>query len=303
MRSLSKFVLGLAALMAGVPAQAALSIFACEPEWAALSRELGGDKVSVYQATTALQDPHRIEARPSLIARTRSADLLVCAGAELEVGWLPVLLQTSGNNKVQVGQPGYFVAADFVNKLEVPTVLDRAQGDVHPYGNPHMHLDPRNIARVAQALSERLEKIDAASATYYEARYKDFDQRWRKAIADWQLRAAPLKGMKMVAYHKDEVYLMNWLGMVEMMNIEPKPGIPPSAGHLADLLEKLHAKPADVITRGAYQDSKAAEWLSERTKIPVVMLPYTVGGTPEAKDLFSFFDDMIDRLLKVRKAQ
>lgn len=302
MRSLAKFVFGLTVLMGSLTAQAAVSIFACEPEWAALSRELGGDKVSVYQATTALQDPHRIEARPSLIARTRSADLLVCAGAELEVGWLPVLLQTSGNNKVQLGQPGYFSAADFVNKLEVPTVLDRAQGDVHPYGNPHMHLDPRNIARVAQALSERLAKIDAANATYYQARYKDFDQRWRKAIADWQLRAAPLRGMKMVAYHKDEVYLINWLGMVEMMNIEPKPGIPPSAGHLAELLEKLHAEPADVITRGAYQDAKAAEWLSERTKIPVVMLPYTVGGTPEAKDLFSFFDDTINRLLKVRKA-
>jgi zinc/manganese transport system substrate-binding protein len=301
MRSLSKFVLALAAIMASLPAHAALSIFACEPEWAALSRELGGDKVSVYQATTALQDPHRIEARPSLIAHMRSADLLVCTGADLEVGWLPVLLQTSGNNKVQLGQPGYFMAADFVNKLEVPTVLDRAQGDVHPYGNPHIHLDPRNIARVAQALSERLAKTDTANAAYYQTRYKDFDERWKKAIVDWQARAAPLKGMKMVAYHKDEVYLINWLGMEEMMNIEPKPGIPPSAGHLTELLAKLQAQPADVITRGAYQDPKAAEWLSERTKIPVVMLPYTVGGTPEAKDLFSFFDDTLNRLLKVRK--
>jgi len=301
MRSLSKLVLALAAIMGGLPAHAALNIFACEPEWAALSRELGGDKVSVYQATTALQDPHRVEARPSLIAHMRSADLLVCTGADLEVGWLPVLLQTSGNNKVPVGQPGYFMAADFVNKLEVPTVLDRAQGDVHPYGNPHVHLDPRNIARVAQALSERLAKIDAANAAYYQARYKDFDERWKKAIVDWQARAVPLKGMKMVAYHKDEVYLINWLGMVEMMNIEPKPGIPPSAGHLTELLAKLQEQPADVITRGAYQDPKAAEWLSERTKIPVVMLPYTVGGTPEAKDLFSFYDDTINRLLKARK--
>jgi len=284
-----------------MPARAAVSILACEPEWAALSKEIGGDKVSVYQATTALQDPHRIEARPSLIAHTRSADLLVCAGADLEVGWLPVLLQTSGNGKVQFGQPGYFMAAEFVNKLEVPTVVDRAAGDVHPYGNPHVHLDPRNVARVAAALSERLTRIDAANAGYYQARYKDFDERWSKAIAQWQTRAAPLKGMRMVPYHKDQAYLINWLGMVEVMNIEPKPGIPPSAGHLSELLSKLQAQPADVITRGAYQDPKAAEWLSERTKIPAVMLPYTVGGTPEAKDLFSLFDDTINRLLKVRK--
>ena len=301
MKTLLQLAIAILALAASLSAHATLNIFACEPEWAALSKELGADKVSVYQATTALQDPHRIEARPSLIARMRSADLLVCAGADLEVGWLPVLLQTSGNGKVQLGQPGYFMAADFVNKLEVPTVVDRAQGDVHPYGNPHTHLDPRNIGRVAQALIERLGKVDAANAAFYQARGKDFLARWEKAIAEWQVRAAPLKGMKMVAYHKDEVYLMNWLGMVAMMNIEPKPGIPPSAGHLADLLAKLQAQPADVITRGAYQDPKAAEWLSERTKIPAVTLPYTVGGTPEAKDLFSFFDDTINRLLKAKK--
>lgn len=302
MKTLSLLAIALLALAGSVSVHAAINIFACEPEWAALSKELGGDKVSVYQATTALQDPHRIEARPSLIARMRSADLVVCAGADLEVGWLPVLLQTSGNNKVQLGQPGYFMAADFVNKLEVPTVVDRSQGDVHPYGNPHTHLDPRNIARVAPALIERLGKVDASNAAFYQAKGKDFLARWDKAIAEWQARAAPLKGMKMVAYHKDEVYLMNWLGMVEMMNIEPKPGIPPSAGHLADLLAKLQAQPADVITRGAYQDPKAAEWLSERTKIPAVTLPYTVGGTPEAKDLFSFFDDTINRLLKAKKS-
>src|SRR6185437_8420524 len=167
MRIVWTFAIALAALAGSIPAQATVSILACEPEWAALSKEVGGDKVSVYQATTALQDPHRIEARPSLIAHTRSADLLVCAGADLEVGWLPVLLQTSGNSKVQLGQPGYFMAADFVNKLEVPTAVDRAQGDVHPYGNPHVHLDPRNISRVAAALVERLGKIDAKNAAYY----------------------------------------------------------------------------------------------------------------------------------------
>ena len=299
---LSKYLIAVAAAFAlSHPAHAALDVFACEPEWAALSKEVGGDKVSVYQATTALQDPHRIEARPSLIAHTRAADLLVCTGADLELGWLPVLLQTTGNNKVQVGQPGYFMASDFVAKLDVPTVVDRSQGDVHPYGNPHIQLDPRNIARVAQALSERLAKIDPSSTAYYQARLKDFDARWQKAIAEWQARAAPLKGMRLVPNHKNTSYLIHWLGMEEVMDVEPKPGIPPSAGYLSELLAKLQAQPVDAITRSAYENSKAVEWLSERTKIPAVTLPYTVGGTPQAKDLFSLFDDTIDRLLKVRK--
>ena len=294
-------LVALGTALCGAHAQAALNVFACEPEWAALAHEIGGDKVSVYQATTGLQDPHRIEARPSLIARMRSADLLICSGADLEVGWLPLLLQTSGNAKLQAGQPGNFMASDFVARLEVPTAVDRAQGDIHPYGNPHIHLDPRNVQRVAQALGERLAKVDGASAAYYQSRAKEFDARWRKAIADWETRAAPLKGMKLVPYHKDQAYLIHWLGLVEEMNIEPKPGIPPSAGHLTDLLVKLKEQPADAITRNAYQDPKAVEWLSERTKIPGVTLPYTVGGTPEAKDLFSLFDETIARLLKAKK--
>jgi zinc/manganese transport system substrate-binding protein len=299
---LSKQLLAVTAAFAlSHSAHAALDVFACEPEWAALSKEVGGEKVSVYQATTAMQDPHRIEARPSLIAHTRAAGLLVCTGADLEVGWLPVLLQTSGNSKVQVGQPGYFMASDFVAKLEVPKVLDRSQGDVHPYGNPHIQLDPGNIALVAKALSERLAQIDPGNAGYYQARLKDFEGRWQKAVADWEARAAPLKGMRLVPYHKDAAYLIHWLGMEEIIDVEPKPGIPPSAGYLSELLTKLQAQPADAITRSAYQDAKAVEWLSERTKIPVVTLPYTVGGTTQAKDLFSLFDDTINRLLKARK--
>ncbi len=301
MKLILKFVIALAGALIAANGHAALSVFACEPEWAALVREIGGDKVSVYAATTALQDPHRIEARPSLIARMRSADLLICSGADLEVGWLPLLLQTSGNAKLQAGQPGNLMAADFVTRLEVPSSVDRSQGDVHPFGNPHVHLDPRNVLRVAQALSERLGKLDSSGAVYYQGRAKEFDARWRKAIADWEARAAPLKGMKLVPYHKDQAYLIHWLGLVEEVNIEPKPGIPPSAGHLTDLLVKLKEQPADAITRNAYQDPKAVEWLSERTKIPGVMLPYTVGGTPEAKDLFGLFDDTIARLLKAKK--
>ena len=139
-----------------MPALAAVNIFACVPEWASLARELGGDKVSVYQASSPLQDPHRIEARPSLVAQMRRADLVICTGAELETGWLPVLMQTAGNRNVQPGTPGYIAAADYVDRLEKPTQLDRAAGDIHPGGNPHVQLDPRNIAKIAVVVSDRL---------------------------------------------------------------------------------------------------------------------------------------------------
>ena len=282
-------------------ARAALAVFACEPEWASLTQELGGKDVSVYQATNAMQDPHRIEARPSLVARMRSADLVICTGAELEAGWLPVLLQTAGNRKVQPGTDGYLAAADYVPRLDVPTALDRAAGDIHPGGNPHIQLDPRNIARVATALTERLIRLDPAQKAAYAARGSDFGTRWRAAMTNWETTAAPLKGMRLVPYHKDAAYLIAWLGMVEVMDIEPKPGIPPSAGYLAELVERVQHDGADAITRSAYTDPKAPAWLAQHTGVPLVELPYTVGGTPQAKDLFGLFDDTIARLLQARK--
>jgi zinc/manganese transport system substrate-binding protein len=288
-------------LATGTAAHAALNVFACVPEWAALASELGGDKVSVYQASHALQDPHRIEARPSLVARMRSADLAVCTGAELEVGWLPVLLQTAGNAKVQPGKPGFIAAAELVDRLEVPARVDRAEGDIHPQGNPHIHLDPHNIAKVALTVTERLQQIDAANAAYYAARGKDFQARWREAMARWEKEGANLRGRKVVCHHKSATYLLHWLGMSEVMNVEPKPGIPPSTGHLTELVARLKAEPADLIVRSMYNDPKATEWLSERTGIPLVALPYTVGGTPQAKDLFALFDDTLARLEKARK--
>jgi zinc/manganese transport system substrate-binding protein len=291
----------LAVWLATAPAHATVEVFACEPEWAALTMEVGGDKVSVYQATTAMQDVHQIQARPSLLARVRSADLLVCSGADVEVGWLPVLMQTGGNPRIRVGQPGYFMASDFVPKLEVPARVDRSMGDVHPFGNPHVHLDARNIALVAKALETRLEEIDRANAAYFRDRTKDFLERWNKALARWESEAAPLKGMRLITYHKDSTYLLHWLGMDEAGNLEPKPGVPPTASHLAELVDRTQSKPANAIVRSAYNDPKPGEWLAKRTGLPLVVLPYTVGGSAEAKDLFSLFEDTINRLLKVRR--
>lgn len=287
-------------LAAAMPAQAAVRILATTPEWGALATELGGDKVNVYVATTAFQDVHRVEAKPSLVARARNADLVVAAGAELEVGWLPVLLQESGNSRIQPGGTGYFEADKQLQLLEVPSAVDRSMGDVHPLGNPHAHLDARNVAIVAKALASRLEAIDAKNAAYYEARGADFQNRWRAAIARWEAEAAPLKGIPVVVIHRDQVYLMHWLGLREVAAIEPKPGVPPSTAYLAGLVSKLTADPPRMILRNAYNDGRAAEWLSGRVHAPVVVLPYSVGGSDAAKDLFGLFDDTIQRLLAVK---
>jgi zinc/manganese transport system substrate-binding protein len=284
-----------------VPAHATIRVLATTPEWAALTRELGGDKVDVYAATNAFQDVHRVDAKPSLVARARNADLVVAAGAELEIGWLPVLLRESGNARIQPGNPGYFEADASLRLLEVPTSVDRSMGDVHPLGNPHAHLDPHNIATVAAALSARLSALDAANAAYYQGRGSDFQTRWQSAIARWEQQAAPLKGVSVVVIHRDQVYLCRWLGLREVAAIEPKPGVPPSSSYLAELVTKLTAAPPKMILRSAYNDNKAADWLSERIHVPVVLLPYSVGGTPAAHDLYTLFDDTVSRLLVAGK--
>lgn len=296
-------VLTLATVLLGnaIPAQAALKVLATTPDWGSLATELGGDKVNVYTATSPFQDVHRVDAKPSLVARARSADLVVATGADLEIGWMPVLLQDSGNVKIQPGSPGYFEAAPLVHLLEVPSAVDRSMGDIHPLGNPHVTLDPGNIAIIAKALSARLVLLDSANAVYYAARGEDFQKRWQQATEKWQAKSAPLRGTSVVVIHRDQAYLCNWLGLRELASIEPKPGVPPSAGYLGELVAKLGATPPKMILRNAYNDPRAADWLAQRIHVPVVLLPYTVGGTPEAKDLFGLFDDTINRLLAAVK--
>jgi zinc/manganese transport system substrate-binding protein len=298
MRATLKILASLGLIAVASPTIAALNIFACEPEWGALAQELAGDKASIYSATTALQDPHRIEARPSLIARVRSADLLICTGSELEIGWLPLLLTQSGNNRIQLGAPGYFEASRYVVRVEIPNTIDRSLGDIHASGNPHIHLDPRNIARVADALTERLVQLDPANADAFKARANSFRERWRAALSRWEKEAARLKGVPVVVYHRDMSYFINWAGMREAGSLEPKPGLPATPAHLAELVEKMKREPAKVIVYSAYNSPKAAEFLSDRAKIPALMLPFTVGGTDKAKDLFGLFDDTIARLLE-----
>jgi zinc/manganese transport system substrate-binding protein len=297
MRILFCLLLALAAL----PARADLNVFATVPEWAALAREIGGDKLRIYSATTAFQDPHRIEARPSLLAQARRADLVVAAGADLETAWLPLVLRDSGNAAIQPGRPGYFEAAAQVRRLDVPAVVDRAHGDVHAAGNPHIHLDPRNVLKVGEVLTARLAELDAANAAAYRAGYAAFATRWQAAVARWEKEAAPLKGTPVLVHHASFAYLSHWLGLVEVGALEPKPGIEPTASHLGTLLAQQQAKPARMVLRTAYQPDGPSRWIASKTGMPAVLLPYTVGGTPEAKDLSGLFDDTVQRLLKAAR--
>lgn len=279
----------------------ALEVFACEPEWAALVTELAGEHADITVATTAFQDPHRLQARPSLIAAIRQADLLVCTGADLEIGWLPLLLRRAGNPGIQPGTSGYFLAANYVRKLEIPTRIDRDQGDIHPQGNPHIHLHPRNVLRIAEKLTERLIEQDPVNESDYAARLQAFLSRWDNAVAAWEIRAETLAGLRLVAHHRSFSYLADWLDLDIVATLEPKPGIPPSGAHLARLLEQLSGRPPAAVIRTPYANEKPSAWLSDRLNVPVTLLPYTVGGMETATDLFSLYDATLSVLEEVTR--
>ena len=292
-------------LFSFVPALASadLRIFACEPEWAALAEEIGGELVTTYSATTALQDPHYIQARPSLIAHVRRADLVACSGAGLEIGWLPALLQKANNRKVMPGKDGYFEASRYVLRTGQSVSADRSQGDIHPEGNPHIQTNPHNVAAVASALGKHMAVLDVKNSDTYEANLDDFLGRWSAATRVWEERARPLRGARAITHHKSWVYLVQWLGIEEVANLEAVSGVPPTATHLGKLTSQFGHGGADFIVRSPYQDARASRWLSERAGIQAIVLPLTVGGTDGAQDLFAMFDDIIDRLLEAHAGE
>lgn len=279
-------------------AGAKINVLTCEPEWAALVRTIGKQQVNVSAATTAFQDPHHIQARPSLIARARNADLVVCAGAELEGGWLPLLLRQSGNARIQRGKPGYFMASEQVELIEQLDRVDRSMGDIHAAGNPHVHLDPYRLLVIAQQLGKRLKRIDPANAQYYQANLDAFSDQWQVAIHRWEKKARPLEGKKAVVQHRSWSYLFKWLEIEVIADLEPKPGLPPTSGHLAGLLKVIQAEEPKFIVLTTYQSDRGARWLSRRTQLPVITLPYTVGGHERARDLFGLYETTLDLLLE-----
>ena len=289
MRTL-KYLLATALLTMSSASMARLNIFTCEPEWAALAREIGADRVNVSTAISADQDPHKVQARPSLISAARNADLVFCTGAELEAGWLPVLLSRSANPRIQKAT-GVLYAADLVPLLEKPTALDRSHGDIHADGNPHMHLDPRRIIPVAGQLAARLAELDTEGTAFYQGNLSDFLNRWNAAIGDWESRSTGLRGTKVVVHHRSFSYLLEWLGMNAVAEMEPKPGLPPTPGHLNQILTLAQQHQIRMILYTPFNGDQGARWLAQRSAACAVLLPFSHDDS-----LFSLFDEIIGRL-------
>lgn len=296
-----KTLVALVLALASSLAYADLRIFATVPEWGALTEALGGDKVKVYTATTGLQDPHRIQARPSLIANAHNANLLVATGAGLEAGWLPLTLRESNNPAIQGGQPGYFEASAYVRMLNVPPVVDRTMGDVHAEGNPHIQTDPSNLLPIARALSARMAQLDPENAAYYRARGEQFQKDWQANLARWQKEAAPLRGVKVWVQHDGYPYMNQWLALNQVGVLEPRPGIEASSKQLADLLIRQQTLQGRMIIASAYMNDAPAKWFSEKAGIPEVVLPFTVGGNDHARSLSGLYDETLARLLAALK--
>ena len=278
-------------------ASAKINIFACTPEWAALAEEIGGDLVDVYSATKAHQDVHHMRAKPSLLAAMRKADMVFCNGASLESGWLPILLKKAGKPEVQQNTVGWLMASDFVPKLEMMEHADRSMGHVHPEGNPHVHLNPHNILDIAAVLTERLFLIDPNHGIAYEANLLAFKNKWKESISTWEA-SANFKGSNVVVYHKNWAYLTDWLDINTIASLEPKPGLPPTTAHLENVLQSLKGKNVKAILVAPFENEKAAKWLSERTDIPVLHLPYTIGGSDNSNTLKGLFDETLSMLNK-----
>lgn len=270
-------------------AQAAINIFACEPEWAALAKDIGGDHVDVTSATKGTEDPHHVRAKPSLLAAMRRADMVFCTGAGLEAGWLPVLIQQAAGANLQPGQPGNLMATDYVTLMDKPQRVDRAMGDVHPEGNPHIQTDPRNILSVAKILSERLQQVDPVNTDAYQNALADFTTRWTAATREWITQGQKLQGTPVIVYHDNWNYLNRWLGLKEIATLEVKPGVPPTPSHLQSVLAASKAAGVKMILLAPFDNDDAAQWLADQTGARIVRLPFTVGGTDNTATLETMF--------------
>ncbi len=292
--------LGLLALPVG--SQSKTRVFACEPVWAGLATAIAGPDVSVYSATSAKQDPHYVEARPSFLAQMRRADLVICTGAELENAWLPLLLRGSGNRKVQAGTDGLLYAADYVTLLGVPTVVDRSLGDIHPSGNPHFWTSFDDVVTVGRELARRLSRIDPDHAADYQRRAAAFEAQYQQHVAgEWRVLQKAIEGLRVVEYHNELLYLIEDLGLTRVAVIETKAGVPPTSRHLAALLRRIDENGADVIAYNTTGRS-AARWLSKKSDIPAIELP--INGPVDWKDpqaLFTWYHSILLTLADIRQ--
>jgi ABC-type Zn uptake system ZnuABC Zn-binding protein ZnuA len=293
MRVFIRLMLFTAALtaMAAQPAAAALRVVTTTEDLASLAREVGGDKVTVVAMARGYQDPHFVDPKPSFILEMSRADLLIVVGRELEIGWLPPLMTSSRNAKIQPGGNGYLDASATVKILEIPTgQVTRAMGDVHPQGNPHYWLDPANGRRIAQTIKNKLGQLSPADRAYFDQRYADFDKRLAAAESRWDAAMAPYKGTKIVTYHRSWPNFMERFGLNVIGYVEPKPGIPPTTSHTIELINEMKKQGVKVIVVEPYFDSKTPQSIAKQVGGEVLVLAPSVGGSKEATDYIKLFD-------------
>ena len=295
---MKKILMMFCILLCNVSNALAIEVFTCEPEWKSLVEEIAKDKVEVYSATNAFQDVHYIQAKPSLIAKIRKADMVVCSGSDLEVGWLPLILRKAGNSLIQEGGNNLVYASNYVQTIEKPQRIDRVDGDVHPNGNPHIHLNPYNILKVAKVVSDRIAEIYNENSDFYKNNYKVFSDKMIKKIKEWEKSASGLKGKNVIANHKNMSYLFDWLKINTVGTLEPKPGIPATSKHLSNLVNVVEQKKVDIVVMAPFERLKPAEWLAEKSGTKTIVLPYTIGGNDEVKNLFDLYENSIKLLLQ-----
>lgn len=283
----------IAVAAAGSTASAQLRVVATTPDLASVAREIGGDRVNVVALAKPTEDPHYVDAKPSHIVTLNRADALIEGGAELEIGWLPPLLENSRNRKIAAGAPGRIVASDGIKMLEVPTSFDRSKGDVHSLGNPHFLIDPVDVKIIASNIADHFARIDPRSAATYRANLARFNAKLDAKLAEWQRQLAPYRGAKIVTYHKDFVYLANRFGLDVVGTLEPKPGIAPSPAHLAQVIGRMRSTNAKVILVQPYQSRRTAETVARQTGALVLH----VSQQPGARDNTATYFDMMDNLV------
>jgi zinc/manganese transport system substrate-binding protein len=297
LRILKAAAVGMIAFAANTsPASAQLRVVATTPDLASVAREIGGDKVNVVALAKPTEDPHYVDAKPSHIVTLNRADALIEGGAELELGWLPPLLENSRNSKISAGAPGRIVASDGVKMLEIPTSFDRSKGDVHSLGNPHFMIDPVTVRIIARNIANHFAQIDPKSAATYNGNLARFNTKLDAKYADWQRQLAPYRGARIVTYHKDFVYLAQRFGLTIVDELEPKPGIAPSPAHLAQVIGKMKSTNAKVILVQPFQNRKTAETVARQTGAVVLDVPQQPGAVPNTTTYFDMMDNLVKTL-------
>ncbi len=276
-----------------------LNVVTSTADMAALAQEVGGDKINVDSIAKGYQDPHFVEAKPSFLLKLRQADLLIGVGLQLEIGWLPPLITQCGNPRIQVGAPGYLDASQFAEILEIPQGnLTRAEGDVHPLGNPHYWLDPDNGRRIARGISNKLADLDSADATYFQQRFEDFSKRLSAAEQKWDAEMKPYRGQKVVTYHRSFPNFARHFGLDVIGYVEPRPGIPPTPSHTIELIQLIKRENCKVVLVEPYFDLKTPQSIGRETGAKVIVYLPSVGGEKQVTNYFELFDYDIGLLIK-----